>query len=366
MVSLMTALWFGVLEAPDRVCVKPHASPVLHAINYLLGRLDRSLPDDPAPVRRAAVLPVAHQGPGPGRLLDRLGRARRDGADLGRARAPLRRGALRRPRRRAPDRADRRRRARRGRLLGGDRRPDGEQARRGHVGRRPQPPVARPRRAGHRRRTPAAMFEAAGWHCVMVKYGPRLAGAAGAARRDRPMPNEEYQRLLRAPARASCASGSRSTRGDLDDAELLAAFRDLGGHDLGALLDGYRAGRRRARPPERRVRLHDQGLEAADRGPSRPTTRRCSPTSSSRSSPRSSAPTRTIRGRGSPPAAPRPSCARRRRGGWSATSRRARVEPPAVPPDLGREHKGASRPSRRSGASSSTSRARRRTSRRAS
>src|SRR5919107_3077795 len=41
MVSLMTALWFAVLEAPDRVSVKPHASPVLHAINFLLGRLDR-------------------------------------------------------------------------------------------------------------------------------------------------------------------------------------------------------------------------------------------------------------------------------------------------------------------------------------
>ena len=37
----MTALWFAVLEAPDRVSVKPHASPVLHAINHLLGRLDR-------------------------------------------------------------------------------------------------------------------------------------------------------------------------------------------------------------------------------------------------------------------------------------------------------------------------------------
>src|SRR3954452_5117105 len=41
MVSLMTALWFAVLEAPDRVSVQPHASPVLHAINHLLGRLDR-------------------------------------------------------------------------------------------------------------------------------------------------------------------------------------------------------------------------------------------------------------------------------------------------------------------------------------
>src|ERR687896_579754 len=40
MVSLMTALRFAFLEAPDRVSVKPHASPVLHAINYLLGRLE--------------------------------------------------------------------------------------------------------------------------------------------------------------------------------------------------------------------------------------------------------------------------------------------------------------------------------------
>src|SRR5213593_1098987 len=42
MVSLMTALWFVHLQEPDSVSVKPHASPVLHAINYLLGRLDRS------------------------------------------------------------------------------------------------------------------------------------------------------------------------------------------------------------------------------------------------------------------------------------------------------------------------------------
>src|SRR5260370_556729 len=41
MVSMMTVLWFAHLRADDRVSVKPHASPVLHAINYLLGRLDR-------------------------------------------------------------------------------------------------------------------------------------------------------------------------------------------------------------------------------------------------------------------------------------------------------------------------------------
>src|SRR3954462_13324108 len=42
MTSIMTALWFHALTAEDRVSVKPHASPVLHAINYLLGELDGS------------------------------------------------------------------------------------------------------------------------------------------------------------------------------------------------------------------------------------------------------------------------------------------------------------------------------------
>src|SRR5919199_496547 len=85
MVSIMTALWFEHLRAADRVSVKPHAAPVLHAINYLL------------------------------RLLDGLGRNRRDGDDLERARASLRLVALRRARGRPARRARRRRGARRGR-----------------------------------------------------------------------------------------------------------------------------------------------------------------------------------------------------------------------------------------------------------
>jgi pyruvate dehydrogenase E1 component len=40
MVSIMTALWFAHLGPEDRVSVKPHASPVLHSINYLLGHLE--------------------------------------------------------------------------------------------------------------------------------------------------------------------------------------------------------------------------------------------------------------------------------------------------------------------------------------
>jgi pyruvate dehydrogenase E1 component len=49
-VSIMSALWFHHLRAEDRVAVKPHASPVLHAINYLMG----SLPEEYLTLLRSA------------------------------------------------------------------------------------------------------------------------------------------------------------------------------------------------------------------------------------------------------------------------------------------------------------------------
>lgn len=39
--TMMTALYFDVLDPQDRVAVKPHASPVFHAIQYLLGNQTR-------------------------------------------------------------------------------------------------------------------------------------------------------------------------------------------------------------------------------------------------------------------------------------------------------------------------------------
>ena len=39
--TLMTALYFHALRPQDRLAVKPHASPVMHAIEYLLGRQTR-------------------------------------------------------------------------------------------------------------------------------------------------------------------------------------------------------------------------------------------------------------------------------------------------------------------------------------
>jgi pyruvate dehydrogenase E1 component len=40
--TIMTALYFKVLRPQDRVAVKPHASPIYHAIQYLLGRQTRA------------------------------------------------------------------------------------------------------------------------------------------------------------------------------------------------------------------------------------------------------------------------------------------------------------------------------------
>src|ERR1700745_3120705 len=39
--TIMTALYFDVLRPEDRVAVKPHASPIFRAIQYLLGRQTR-------------------------------------------------------------------------------------------------------------------------------------------------------------------------------------------------------------------------------------------------------------------------------------------------------------------------------------
>src|ERR1700742_2388333 len=39
--TIMSALYFHVLRPEDRVAVKPHASPVFHAIQYLFGRQTR-------------------------------------------------------------------------------------------------------------------------------------------------------------------------------------------------------------------------------------------------------------------------------------------------------------------------------------
>ena len=46
MVQIMTALYFSALRPEDRVAVKPHASPVFHAIQYLMGNQTREKMED--------------------------------------------------------------------------------------------------------------------------------------------------------------------------------------------------------------------------------------------------------------------------------------------------------------------------------
>src|SRR5215218_6719624 len=243
--SIMTALYFAHLRGPDRVSVKPHAAPVLHAINHLLGRLEpryltqlrafgglQSYPSrakDPDPVDfstgsvgigATATLwsALAHRYvaghfdvPRGGRQIALLGDAELDEGAIWEALVDpvvprlgevlwivdLNRQSLDRV---VPDVAA------------------------GRIG---------------------AMFEAAGWQAITVKYGRRLrelfardGGEALRARIDS-MSNEEYQRLLRSAAaelreRLPGEGGERRDVArlisDLDDAEVAAAVADLGGH----------------------------------------------------------------------------------------------------------------------------------------
>ena len=255
LVSIMTALWFNHLRPEDRVSVKPHASPVLHAINYLLGELSSAVADDAAGVRRAAELPEPGEGPRPRRLLHRLRRHRRHRPDLGCAGAPLRRRAL--GHRAAAS-------TRSSATPSWTRAPAGRRSstrwcgpRRGRAGSststgssldRIVPNIAAVRLAG--------MFDAAGWQVLTVKYGrllhelfdrPGRRRAAAADRRD-------GQPRVPAPAalHARPAAGTRAGRrheppssaelvAGLDDATLHAAIRNLGGHDLASLREAFDA-----------------------------------------------------------------------------------------------------------------------------
>ncbi len=265
MVSIMTSLWFRHLRAEDRVSVKPHASPVLHAINYLLGELDESyLPTlrafgglqsypsrvkDPDPVDYStgsvgigATAPI--WGAVARRYLDR-GTGAATGAGTGAPTGTARPG-------------------RQYSLLGDAELDEGAVweaivdpgvAELGEivwvvdVNRqsldRVVPGIAADRLRG--------MFTAAGWQVITLKYGRLLdqlfTRAGGGALRQRidDMPNPEYQRLLRCDAaelRRRLPGGEEPIAGliaGLDDAALAAAVRNLGGHDLAALDAAYGA-----------------------------------------------------------------------------------------------------------------------------
>ncbi|MGB0100086.1 MAG: 1-deoxy-D-xylulose-5-phosphate synthase N-terminal domain-containing protein [Nocardioides sp.] len=256
MVDIMVALWFHELTAVDRVSVKPHASPVLHAINYLLGDLDE------------AYLPTLRAKGGlqsyPSRLKDP------DTVDfstgsvgIGATAALWAAMAHRYTRAHFPDTPP----AGRFVSLIGDAELD-EGAIWEAVA---DPAVARLgellwvvdlNRQSLDRVVPdiqierlQGMFEAAGWQVVTLKWGRLITeiferpGGDELKRRLEQMPNEEYQRMLRVeehevPGRILAAGGTdelhRLVTG-IDASTIAAAVRDLGGHDMGLLVDTFGA-----------------------------------------------------------------------------------------------------------------------------
>ncbi|HLU56359.1 MAG TPA: pyruvate dehydrogenase [Pseudonocardia sp.] len=247
MVTIMTALWFNHLRPQDRVSVKPHASPVLHAINYLLGELDQrylttlrefgglqaypSRSKDPDPVDYSTgSVGIGATAPIWGALARRYLASKGAGAGSGRqyslvGDAELDEGACWEA------------------ILDPMVAELGEVVWIVDVNRqsldRVVPGIGVPRLQG--------MFAAAGWQVLTVKYGHLLEelftrpGGAALRRRIDEMTNPEYQRLLRctpAQLRERLPGGDPELArlvADLDDDTLHAAVRNLGGHDLAAL-----------------------------------------------------------------------------------------------------------------------------------
>lgn len=209
MVSIMTALWFAHREAEDRVSVKPHASPVLHAINYLLGDLDREYLTELRAYRGLQSYPSRTKDPYPVDYST-------GSVGLG-ATAPIWGAMARRYLSSHFDAPADEPRGRQISLIGDAELDEGAcweaitdpaVSRLGEVlwvvdlNRQTLDRVV-PYIATDRLRH---VFEAAGWHCITVKYGRLLnelftrTGGEALKQRIDEMDNAEYQRLLRASA----------------------------------------------------------------------------------------------------------------------------------------------------------------------
>ncbi|MFT7599469.1 MAG: pyruvate dehydrogenase E1 component [Acidimicrobiales bacterium] len=254
MVSIMTALWFAHIGGEDKVAVKPHASPVYHAIKYLTGELDRSYlttlrqqgglqaypsrtkdPDvsdfSTGSVGLGAVAPLfsaltrrygdAHFGEHPpARFVATVGDAELDEGNVWEAISdPATQGLSNFTmvvdlNRQSLDRVI------------------------------PDIHAIRLQR----------FFADAGWHVAEAKFGSRLTAAfqqpGGEALRQRidDMSNEAYQSMfaLDGPALRNkfldgADSSVRKVAADLNDQALKELVTDLGGHDLGLLIDTFRS-----------------------------------------------------------------------------------------------------------------------------
>jgi pyruvate dehydrogenase E1 component len=252
MVSVMTALWFHHISGEDKVAVKPHASPVYHAIKYLTGELDRTYLTSLRQLGGLQAYPSRTKDP--------------DVADfstgsvgLG-AVAPLFSALTRRY---VETHFGRRPSARFIALVGDAELDEGnvweaivDPATQGlgnftmviDLNRQSLDRIIPDIAALRMKR----FFEDAGWHVVDAKYGSRLTSAFeqpdGDVLRSHidAMPNEAYQALF-----ALDGAGARKKflehadpavarfAGDLDDDQLKTLVTDLGGHDLGLLIETF-------------------------------------------------------------------------------------------------------------------------------
>ena len=256
MVSIMTSLWFGHLSGNDKVAVKPHASPVYHAIKYLTGELDQRYLTGLREVGGLQAYPSRTKDP--------------DVADFSTGSvglgvvAPLFAAAARRYveahfglQTDAPARFI---------ALAGDAELD-----EGNVWEAIADPslqglgnvmwVVDANRQSLDRVIPGQkikklmeFFEGAGWHVVEAKFGHRLQEAfrrpGGEALRAHidTMSNEEYQSLfafrgaeLRGRFLRSADTSLRRLIDNYNDDEIAPLIQNLGGHDLRMLIESYRS-----------------------------------------------------------------------------------------------------------------------------
>jgi pyruvate dehydrogenase E1 component len=252
-VTVLTELFFDFMQAGDRLSVKPHASPVLHAIQYLLGNLDRAylptlrafhgLQAYPSRTKDPDVVDFSTGSVGLGSvapnfaaLVDRFVRSRDAEPEVSRARFLS--------------------------LLGDAELDEGsvweavaEPALDGldnliwvvDLNRQSLDRVV----PGIRVQQFENMFRANGWTVAEAKYGTRLLEACaqtpGLREAIDAMPNEQYQYLLRAaPSEIREVLGSVAPAVPDDQLPLLIA--DLGGHDFQVLRDALDAANRAPGP----------------------------------------------------------------------------------------------------------------------
>lgn len=254
MVTLMTALYFEHLRQGDMVSVKPHASPVLHAINYLLGSLpesylttlrefgglqsypSRSKDPDPvdystgsvgigatAPIWGAIARRYIDTGfiaTGRGRQYSLVGDAELDEGAVWEA------------------------------ILDPAIQELGEIVWVVDMNRQSLDRIVPNVAAGRLER----MFSAAGWQVINVKFGTLLeelfGRTGGSELRERivRMSNAEYQRLLRCstsdlrtrlPGEGSGAGAINALIRELGDDTLVSAITNLGGHDMTSIRNAF-------------------------------------------------------------------------------------------------------------------------------